>query len=129
MTDKALNREEIHALAEIGYAALDWGEPICAELIFSALRFMSPKEPGVYIGWALSFLQQNKHETALHILQREAVSAGAHNDELELFTAVVLRQLGFGLEGSKRLNNLKKSSLMSPVKRIASLISSDDLLL
>lgn len=118
-----LNKEEIHILAEVAFAALDWGEPRVAEVIFSALRFVNPQEPGVYIGWALSFLQQNRHELALDVLQKDAVMAGANNEEVELFTAMTLRQVGLVVDSTQRLQRLKKDASIPSVKNVALMVS------
>ncbi|WP_092485973.1 tetratricopeptide repeat protein [Candidatus Ichthyocystis hellenicum] len=127
MNNNLLDKEEIHILAEIAYAALDWGDPRYAEVIFSALRFVSPREPGVYIGWALSFLQQNRREDALSVLQKDAVEAGAYNEEVELFTAMTLRQLGLVVESTQRLQRLSRDASAYPVKNVASLVCQDSL--
>lgn len=115
-----LASEEIRLLVEVAFVALEVGEALYAEGIFSSLHRMCPQEWSFLFGISLSWLSQQRAEEVVFLFNKNAELCRAH-DPLCLIWALALRDCGYWQDSHKKFQTLSQTTQQCDIRTLISL--------
>jgi len=91
---EVLTSDEVRLLAEIGFMACRGRENTSAFAIFEGLRELRPGHGFVFLGRAMARMSAGRAEEAVRILRDEGLKILPGDEELQVFLAIALKEVG-----------------------------------
>ncbi len=123
---EVLSSDEVRLLAEIGFMACRGREPDSAIAIFEGLRELRSGHSFVFLGRAMARMSGGRSEEAVRILRDEGLQALPDDEELQVFLAIALKEVGRERECRRVLELLvARSGTPSAPRRLAAALLSE----